>query len=303
MSHGLGRTLALLFTAGLVLGTPQATWSAGPHPSRGPVEITSTELGVEMATEAAGRFTSYGVPTDPVDLDVLEYGDGSIIIAPASLAPTLVGEVSPEGELAASVEVGADLGRDGRPRSATKSEPSQLQGTSAAAYWSLREHACFASLAVDSARLDSCYSIYQLINDGSATKSYWTLRQLGTAFEYGGGLRSAWISGKRTPGTARQTWVDWGPEQGHNGSCSSVSIGVSRIVSLSYSVVACETWSIDKSCNTCSPAFTNTWDCSCWWGLETKGGDPITRAVAYQMLVSMSNSATPRFRLGIGLAA
>ena len=303
MNHGYARALAVLTTAVFALATPHAAWSADPEPSAGPMDITSTARGATLTVEAAERFASYGVPTDPADLSVLEYGDGRIVVVPASLVPGLDGEVRPDGEMLSSVDVGNSLTSRRQSGAGTPAERSRLEPAATGAYWSLREHACLASLDVDSARFDSCYSIYKLINDGSSSRSYWTLRQWGTAFEYEGGLRSAWISGTRTPGTTRQTWVDWGPEQGHTGACSSVNVGVSRIVSLSYSVQACETWSIDKSCNSCSPTFRTTWDCSCWFGLETKGGSPITRAVAYQMLVSMSNSATPRFRLGIGLAA
>jgi len=124
----------------------------------------------------------------------------------------------------------------------------------------------------------------------------------GTAFEYGSGLHSTWISGERTPNTASQTWVDWAPEQGHDGSCSTVNVGVSYIVSLSYSVTGCEKWIFDKNCNTCSPWIKNTWDCNCWFGLSAKNGT-VSRAVAYQMLVSTAQTSTPRFRLGLGMAA
>jgi hypothetical protein len=160
-----------------------------------------------------------------------------------------------------------------------------------------------SSLYVDSARLDSCYYIFQLINDGSTTTNYWTLRQKGTAFEYESGLHWARVTGERAPNTPAQTWRDWAPEQGHDGStCTTVNVGVSYIASLGYSVTGCDKWIFDKTCNTCSPWIQSKWDCNCLFGLSAKEG-VVSRAIAYQMLVSTSQSATPRFRVGLGLGA
>lgn len=79
-------------------------------------------------------------------------------------------------------------------------------------------------------------------------------------------------------------------------------MGVSYIVSLSYTQTACERWWGDKSCNTCSPWIKETWDCACLFGLSVPPS-PRSRAVAYQMLVRMAQSATPLFRVGLGMAA
>lgn len=300
--HGEMRSVALLSAMMLALSMPGPVWAVRPSPAA-PADITSTERGLDVATEAAARFTSYGVPTEAADLAVFEHGDGSLVVVPQFLSSTLDAELLAEGEVVASVEVGAALSPDRGGRVTVPGGRSSPQVDAAAsAYWSVQEQGCLSSLRADSARFDSCYYIYKLINDGTNARSYWALRHKGTAFEYEHGLRSAWISGERTPGTGSQSWIDWAPEQGHTGSCSTVGLSVSHVVSLSYSAQACETWSVDKSCNGCSPYFRNTWDCSCWFGLGTKR-DPITRAVAYQLLVSMSNSALPRFRLGIGMAA
>jgi len=285
--------LVVLLTAAL----PAASLAAKPTAPTTLSDISSTARGQELADETAARFTSYGVPTEPGDLEVLQYSNGSIIVAPEILANSLSGQLA-DGATAATVDVGSAV-----ETNQTTADAGGFQAAAAAsAYWTLKEQGCLSSLYVDSARLDSCYYIYQLINDGSTTRNYWALRQKGTAFEYGGGLHWASVSGERTPNTPAQTWVDWAPEQGHDGSCSSVNVGVSYIVSLGYTVTACEKWIFDKSCNTCSTWIKNTWDCNCLFGLDAKGGT-VSRAVAYQMLVSTSQSSTPRFRVGIAMGA
>jgi hypothetical protein len=285
----------------LTLAMPMSAEAAKP-PDNPPQDITATPYGQQLAAEAAQRFTSYGVPTETSNLLVKQYDSGRILVVPTVLATTLTNTTSPNGQVTSSLDVGASSSKGDAVTSTDEQSGTSALATTAAAYWQLNEQACLASLYVDSARLDSCYYIFQLINDGSTTKNFWTLRQKGTAFEYGAGLHSAWVSGERTPNTASQTWVDWAPEQGHDGACSSVNVGVSYIASLSYSVTACEKWIFNKTCNTCSPWIKNTWDCNCWFGLNAKNGVP-SRAVAYQMLVSTSQSATPRFRLGLGMAA
>jgi hypothetical protein len=281
----------------LAMALPGVTVAAKPTPSAALSDITATSRGRALAAESAVRFTTlYGVPTTAAELKVLRYSDGSIIVVPEILTSALTGQLSADGSTA-SVEVGGTLS------STTQAANTRTVQTQAAtATWTQKEFGCLSSLYVDSARLDSCYYIYQLINDGSTTKNFWALRQKGTAFEYGAGLHSAWVSGERTPNTTAQGWVDWGPEQGHDGSCSTVNVGVSYIASLNYSITGCEKWIIDKSCNTCSPWMKATWDCNCFWGLDAKTGT-VSRAIAYQMLVTTSQSATPRFRVGIGMSA
>ncbi len=296
--------VALTVVMLLTLGIPQTTLAAKPVASRDLADITSTPRGQRLAAEAADRYTSYEVPTKAAELTVLESLDGTIVIGPQILIGTLTTQ-SADGTGSSTFEVGKGLSPDkkgGTTPSATSEETSSTVQAAASAYWSQKEQGCLTSLYVDSARLDSCYYIFQLINDGSSTKNYWTLRQKGTAFEYGSGLQSAWVSGERTPNTTSQTWVDWGPEQGHDGSCSTMNLGVSWIVSLSYSVTGCEKWIIDKTCNSCSTWIKATWDCNCWWGLDAKGGT-ASRAIAYQMLVSTSQTSTPRFKLGYGMKA
>lgn len=281
----------------LAMALPGVTAAAKPTPSAALSDITTTARGRALAAESANRFTTlHGVPTTAAELKVLQYSDGSIIVAPTILTSVLSGQLSADGSPSATVEVGGSVS------STTQTPSSRTVTTQASATWVTREQGCLSSVYVDSARLDSCYYIYQLTNDGSTTKNYWALRQKGTAFEYGAGLHSAWVSGERTPNTTAQTWVDWGPEQGHDGSCSSINVGVSYIASLNYSITACEKWIVDKSCNTCSPWMKATWDCNCFWGLDAKNGT-VSRAIAYQMLVSTSQSATPRFRVGLGLSA
>lgn len=301
------RSGGVALTVGMVLslGIPHATMAAKPVASGDLVDITSTSRGQGLAVEAAERYATYEVPTDSDDLTVLELPDGTIVIGPDTLIGTLNTQ-SADGVSSSTFEVGGALSADRKtgstPKGGAREETSANVQAAASAYWSLKEEGCLSSLYVDSARLDSCYYIYQLINDGSSTKNYWTLRQKATAFEYGSGLHSAWVSGERTPNTASQAWVDWGPDQGRDGSCSTVSVGVSYIVSLSYSVTGCEKWIIDKTCNTCSTWMKATWDCNCWWGLDAKGGT-VSRAIAYQMLVSTSQTSTPQFRVGYGMKA
>ena len=280
----------------LLLGasTPGLAAAAKPAPST-PSDITSSVRGQELAAETAERFKSYGVPTDASDLEVLQNSNGSIVVAPELLI-SLSSHATSDGAI-----VTADVGSQVTSTQVSTESSQQVQAA-AAAYWTLRESGCLSSLYVDSARLDSCYYIYQLINDGSTTRNYWALRQKGTAFEYGGGLHWARVTGERTPNTAAQTWVDWAPEQEHTGSCSTVNVGVSYIVSLGYSVTACEHWIFDKSCNGCAPWISNKWDCNCLFGLDAKNGT-VSRAIAYQMIVSTTQTATPRFRLGLSMGA
>lgn len=290
----------VLAFVGMIPGTSLA---AKPGGGSATTDITATARGRLLATETADRFTAEGDPTSASDLKAYLYADGSVLVA-RSDAGNLATSTTSSGGAYAAMDVGAGL-----PSADSNGATAQSVTAAAAAYWELRETACLASLYVQSARLDSCYYIYKEINDGSTTRSYWTLRQKGSAFEYEAGLFTAWVSGERTPNTVAQTWVDWEPDQGHSGDvgqCSSMNLGVSHIATVSYTTTACEQWFYDKSCNTCSPWLKSTWDCDCYYlrfgGLSTPP-TPVSRAIAYQMVVSVGQSQTPSFRLGLGLGA
>ena len=144
------------------------------------------------------------------------------------------------------------------------------------------------------------------MNDGSGTRNYYALRHKGTAYEYEAGLRKAWLTAIRPGGSTTQTWVDWSPEQSYNDNCHSIPISVSYGgAGIGSSFVQCEKWHHDKTCNTCSPYFKSTWDCNCLFGLSNKEvyPNPISRAIAYAILVSVPQGQTPRWTLGIGLEA
>ncbi len=299
-----GSAVALAMAMALIAVIPTTTIAAKPAAGTSLTDISSTARGADLVAETADRFTSLGDPTTAPDLSAYQYSDGSVLVVRRSASAGLIAGQSADGSAVASFDVGTTL--DSESDSTAGARTLEVEATAASAYWTQRETACLASLYVQSARLDSCYWIFQLINDGSTTRNYWALRQKGTAFEYEAGLHHAFVSGERTPNTASQTWQDFAPDQSHTGNCSTMNLGVSYIVVLTYSVTACEDWYFDKSCNTCSPWLRSSWDCDCWFGgfggLSTPP-TPVSRAIAYQMLVSVSQSSTPRFRVGIGLEA
>jgi hypothetical protein len=285
-----------------LLSLPTAASAAKP---RTRIDITATARGHQLIAEAAERFSSYGVPTDPADLQAITFTGGHVVVAPAWLLAGVT--VSPT-----TGEVSISVGGLGKPPESKAGATRTLAGESSQAAqaatptWVTRETGCLHSLPVDSARLDSCYTISQLVNDGSGTKNYYTLRQKGTAYEYEAGLRKAWLTAIRPGGSTTQTWVDWSPEQSYNDNCHSIPISVSYGgASIGSSFVQCEKWYHDKTCNTCSPYFKSTWDCNCLFGLSNKEihPNPVSRAIAYAILVSVPQGMTPRWTLGIGLEA
>lgn len=303
-SHHRRRIVSLAIAA--MLAAPSAT-SAAP-PARGePSDITATARGRMLAREAAARFIGYGFRADAADLAVHEDARGNVLVAPAWLADTAATRVGTGGRLSATIDVGGSMAA--RPRSAVHRYGAGRAAAIALAappppYWTTRERACFASIPVDSARFDSCYTIDQLIHDGSTSLNYYTLRHRGTAFESGSGLRSAWLSAERIAGTTAQSWIEWSPDQNYDENCHSVSVSVGFAgVGIGGSFEQCERWNITKSCNGCNVAFQNTWDCDCWFGLSAPPKSSLSRAVAYAVLVSVPSGSSPRWRLGIGLRA
>jgi hypothetical protein len=304
MRRKRGSAIGFAITMALVALSPTMTYAAKPAAGTSLTDISATVRGAELAAETADRFTSLGDPTAASDLQALQYSNGNVLVVRRSASAGITTSQSADGSPVAYLDVGNML--DSGRSSNAGARPLEVVASASSSTWQQRESSCLASLYVQSARLDSCYWIFQLTSDGSPTKDYWALRQKGTAFEYESGLHHAWISGERTPNTASQAWQDWEPDQLHTGNCSSMNLGVSYIIELSYSVTACENWYYDKSCNTCSPWLQTTWDCGCWFagfgGLHIPP-TPISRAIAYQMIVSTSQGVTPRFRLGIELEA
>ena len=205
-------------------------------------------------------------------------------------------------------EVGALIPQsDEEPASSGRapSEPHAVQAA-AAPYWTTREVACLDSFWVDSVRTDSCYKIEQLINDGSTTKNYYSLRHRATSYEYEEGLRSAWISGERIEGTTAQKWIEWNPDTNYNNNCQSISVSLSYLgVSTGGTYTQCEKWTHTKSCNQCNVYYRQTWDCDCWPWMSSNetAPDPLARTAAYIILVEVPSGYSPRWRLGIGVAA
>jgi hypothetical protein len=295
------RAISSLLALALVLSVPGVASARGPEAR---LDITATPRGHQLAAEAAARFSAQGVPTDARDLRAIRFASGHVVIGPAWLLAGVT--ISVAGEV--SVGVGG-LGMRPETKAGAAGARSGVPApvaSRAAPTWVTRETGCLHSLPVDSARLDSCYTISQLMSDGSGTKNYFALRQKGTAYEYEAGLRTAWLTAIRPGGSTAQTWVDWSPEQSYDDNCHSIPIGVSYGgASIGSSVVQCEKWHHDKTCNSCSPYFKSTWDCNCWFGLSNKEvhPSPISRAIAYAILVSVPQGQTPRWTLGIGLGA
>ncbi|MDQ3525979.1 MAG: hypothetical protein M3451_13140 [Chloroflexota bacterium] len=148
------------------------------------------------------------------------------------------------------------------------------------------------------APLDTCYYIFKLINDGNDSKDYWSLRHWSTVGETAYGLRSAWIKGTRPTGTTWQNWTDWDLGTDRNANCSSTYIDVTFIITVGANFDACETWDMTKSANGSNVSYKMEWKCNCWpWMGE------VDREVAYSILVNVSQGATPRWTLGMGMAA
>ena len=299
------RAISFLLGLTLLLSMPSLASAAKP-PGSTRTDITAGARGQQLVDESADRFSSYGVPSASTDLRAIEFPGGHVVVGPAWLVAGV--SVSPtSGRI--TVIVGG-LGTLSEPRASDPGIPSRRASSQLAAagapYWIQRESGCLASLPVDSAQLDSCYTISQLINDGSAAENFYALRHKGTAYEHGAGLRRAWISGVRPANTTAQSWIDWSPEQSYDENCHAVPVSVSYAgVGIGTSVQQCEKWYHDKSCNTCNVYFKNTWDCGCFWGIDAHETypSPIARAVAYAILVSVPSGYSPRWRLGVGLEA
>jgi len=112
------------------------------------------------------------------------------------------------------------------------------------------------------------------------------------------GLRSAWINESRPTGTTWQNWTDWDLGTDRDANCQSVYIDVSFIVKVGANFDACETWDMTKSANGSNVSYKMEWKCNCWPYMGE-----VDREVAYSILVNVSQGATPRWTLGMGMAA
>jgi hypothetical protein len=294
-SRGNVLLLAVILTRVL---SPSGSVAAEPRA----IDVSSTARGQRLVAEARDEFAQQGHSYKKSDLRAMQSPDGTITILPAALTDSLVVAAAPRVDGSIQYSTFVNVGLQAANQTVAEDRPLAQSAVvaAAAAYWSVRETACFRSFYVDSARLDVCYRISKLINDNNTSRSYWALEVGGTAFETDKGLRSAFVSGERTPGSVTQRWeFGWQPASSITRNCTDYFVGVTHIVSIGQTFQVCEKWTMTKSANESSPYLKFEWGCNAFLCQIVKDDRDV--AEAYQ--VSVGQTQTPLFRLGYGMAA
>ena len=297
MSRRARAALVLSMLTGTAFLSTGATAAPG-SPWR---EVTDSSRGRAAAISAANQFADSGVPTRTSDLRVFDVADGDLLVLPRWVEPASVlrREVVANGRIATEVEASLLIGLAARNPAgrSTASLDGQLAGvsTAAAAYWYQYNSGCFKWLRKDGAYMAPCFYTSKLMNDGSSTRDYFSLRQKASvgSSSAGSATYDAWLLSKRTSGSTTQWWEDWEPGGELRGNCGSVTLSVSvKGVGVGISSTACERW--EPTLWEDAGHFRNKWNCDCWFGVTSM------REVASNIAVSVPQGKYPRWTISAG---
>jgi len=288
------RSRLIAAVAALAVVAAMVPPAAADQPTGGPVEITGTSRGRDLAEQVAERHTGLGVRTTAAQLKVWTLGPGRVVVGrrlPAAFAT----QTTKRGDGSTDVTVTFDVGVPG-----SAGPPARVAAiTAVTPSWSLKGRACFSTLGSEWwGFLDSCYAIEKLINE-SDPKDFYKLEQYGTVAAgrhtkmYDGWLKAV----KAASGSASMSWIDWNPRGSASGPCHDLTLTVSAL-GLGFSTPAffCETNIPTKSST--AGSFQMTWSCGCLYPF----GQPFpnSREIKYLQVVSVANGGAVRWTLSAG---
>lgn len=247
----------VLLALALTITLPTVMLAARPSRS-GPVDITQTARGQEIAGQASERIAAkYGISMAPDDFSVWQVGDGHV--------------AGPRGASLGVREVLDADGYVGYTYSATEAPAGaqagqQIQGTALAAQlagsWSVVGSYCWTDDHTDvPGWMDVCYTKYKLTSDGDPGSDYYALNMFSTfaAPGFGSEIGDPWIEATPASGSPTHNWADWEPADDTTRACSTtygITVSV-RGVPLTVQVTQCQTWDITKYAT--AGKFRNKW--------------------------------------------
>lgn len=278
MKTRLLRTLVLVaLVSGSSLALPAL---AVAKPPIGPVEITNTVTGHELAVQAAERQSSRRHVL-AATLRVWRLGPGDYLIGdewPEHFKSDMVTDASGLTTLSMSYDVG---GRTGASNSRITTDGGSVQ-----AAWSYISGGCFTRLQNLYGWLDSCYQVHKLTNEGDP-RDFYKLEQYGSeGAKILGKIYSGSLGAVKASSSSAMSWIDWSPRATLTGSCQTIGLSVSALgVSFSSSGLMCERWNMYKYAD--AGHYKQEWSCGC----APSFGQPYpnVREINYLQVISVSN--------------
>ena len=285
--RGSLRVRAAIVAVGLAVGTilPAGGVSAASAALGlpvGVVDITASATGRALASAASSRFARAGVA--PSQLVVLKDATG-ITVAPIGTQFVAMESTLADGTTGVTL---APVTPAAPSAVAAGSSGMQMAPLLSGSWGNPVASGCFARITDTWTYMDHCYQMWKESNDGSSTKDWFALRHYGTVFPNSPWVANyAAISSSPTSGSSAQSWADYSPLQGHNGNCTTITVGVnSPVAGISTTISACETWQISKD----NPAVN--------FGLLWSGpGTRSSRGLDYEISVSVPQGGWPQWSL------
>lgn len=292
------RRLALsTLTAGL-LATAAMTASTSAGPPAAWTDISETERGRSSAARAAALFDDARSPVPVADLRSLALPNGDVVVLPRWVAPAALQwtQVVKNGRPGTAAEASIVVGRRTASEWPHPGVAGHLAGTVAAApFWQPYDSGCFAWLRHGGSFMAPCYYAAKLMNDGNASRDYFSLRQkasIGTD-RAGSANWDGWLASIRTTGSAVQAWEDWDPGSEVRGGCSTYNATVEvKLISIGISASACDRW--EPGLDPDPGRYRVKWNCDCFLGIAS------LRQVASNIAVSTGQGRYPSWTLSAG---
>jgi hypothetical protein len=247
-----------------------------------PVDVTSSAIGVTIATAAERRFAGLGLAGRGEPLAVWTDAAG-VLVAPRGTTFDRVPRAGRDGRM------GIVLVPRTRPAvlPASFSAATHLPARRATGpAWTWVAQACFSRSSDVWSWLDHCYQLYGTSEpDGF---DYWELLRYGTAgANLPWTLHGASIGTYATTASAAQVWAQWSPLGDQTGPCQTISVQItSPVAGISWPVNRCDTWAIRKGVTGGSYDLT-------WSGQSTHG----ERGLAFVIAVRVARGAFAQWAL------
>jgi hypothetical protein len=280
--------MSVLFAMGL------PSLAAGRSPT-GPVEVTDSKAGQELAAEAAARQSRLGARVAASDLRVWRVAPGDYVVGktkPRNLAFGMMTGAAGGIERTFSFDVGA--------RVSTSLEAGSTALAAAAPSWVWVSQGCFTRKHNIYGWLDSCFKLLRLAGE-SDPRDFYTLEQYGSVgAKTFGKIYSGWLAASKTSASAPMAWIDWSPRGSKSGPCVVIPLSVSALgQSLSASGLMCERWNVYKYAD--AGHFKEEWSCGCIFPFGQPY--PNVREIDYLQTVSVANGRYVEWTLTAGFLA
>ena len=189
---------------------------------------------MQAAIQAAQLLTSAGHPTDAASLTVIREADGAVSTMPKGIARTT--GTRPDGTTGPGIVLDARTTSHSPTQASAGVSPATGQG------WSQINNGCLTENKSQGS-MYSCWTLQKMYNDGYPYNDFYTVTFDGTARSNGSGMHYAYVEVTKNSSSTAFTVVDWNPKSNYYQNCnSSLSVGVSYIVSFNMNVTECDNW-------------------------------------------------------------